>query len=517
MIQAPGFRWLTVASAALGLVLAGAALPAAAGGASATVAQTPAVAPGMSHAAAPAADVGVLTDSSYQVTVAARTCTGYQVIMANRARNNIQESLRDLGPDTLYQDGQPVSPSVEDGQAVTQVSGCQPLVGWKFQLGRGIAGKVDDLSTVSSPFPGTYTTQASVPELTGTGENTGKQVAGAVTFNLTAEQAQLAQRGSSLWIQGGTTSDPLLDNTVPPFDPAQAFGALRCSIDNLNGDNVEWIGYPQSSTHVFCYYFTVSPAPDAATIVVKKTLLGATQSRTFNFRGNVSYNPGPNDNPDLNPFTVDSGSSISFVRAAGVSNWNFFEEPDDSYPLQDVKCSTANGTSEIVNPGAGTSQATPVRILFLSPGSTVTCEFINADEPPPANARLAVDKVTSGGVGTFRITADHPAVPAKTGVVTTTRPASPERAVELEAPGGTFTVKETLPAGVDDAAWRMRKLSCDNGYVNTKTEARQGLPGARPGGRAGHLRGPQHPSRPDQRPQDHQGRLRDVLLRDRPR
>ena len=78
-----------------------------------------------------------------------------------------------------------------------------------------------------------------------------------------------------------------------PFDPAQAFGALRCSIDNLNGDNVEWIGYPQGTTHVFCYYFTVSPAPDAATIVVKKTLKGVTGSRQFQFRGNVSYNPDP--------------------------------------------------------------------------------------------------------------------------------------------------------------------------------------------------------------------------------
>ena len=108
----------------------------------------------MSAAAlAPAGTVGALADT-HKVTVAARTCTGYDVIMANRARNNIQESLRDLGPDTLYKDGQPISPEVEDTLATTQVTGCKPLVGWKFQLGRGIAGKVDQLSTVSGAFLG---------------------------------------------------------------------------------------------------------------------------------------------------------------------------------------------------------------------------------------------------------------------------------------------------------------------------------------------------------------------------
>lgn len=33
-----------------------------------------------------------------KVTFAARVCNDYTDIMANRARNNLQESLRDLGP-----------------------------------------------------------------------------------------------------------------------------------------------------------------------------------------------------------------------------------------------------------------------------------------------------------------------------------------------------------------------------------------------------------------------------------
>ena len=87
---------------------------------------------------------------------------------------------------------------------------------------------------------------------------------------------------------------------------------------------------PAGSTHVFCYYFTVSPAPDAATIVVKKTLKGATGSRRVPVPGQRLVQPRSRtgQTPNLNPFTVNSGSSIVFVRAAGRVDWNFFEEPD---------------------------------------------------------------------------------------------------------------------------------------------------------------------------------------------
>lgn len=47
------------------------------------------------------------------VTIAARQCPSYTDITANRARNNIQESLRDLGVDTPYQNGENVSLEVE--------------------------------------------------------------------------------------------------------------------------------------------------------------------------------------------------------------------------------------------------------------------------------------------------------------------------------------------------------------------------------------------------------------------
>ena len=235
----------------------------------------------------------------------------------------------------------------------------------------------------------------------------GKQLAGRSDLQpdrLTRPNSR--NRGSRLWIQGGTTTDPLLDDATPPFDPAQAFGALRCSIDNLNGDNVEWIGYPQGTTHVFCYYFTVSPAPDAATIVVKKTLKGGSAEPSVPVPGQRLLQPRdptrttPTSTPSRCTRAVRCRSSALRGCRTGTSS----RSPTSPIPLQDVVCSTANGDVRDRQPRPrAQARRHPVRILYLSPGSTVTCEFINADEAPPepAKARIAVDKVTANGVGTF--------------------------------------------------------------------------------------------------------------------
>src|SRR5262245_38541519 len=91
--------------------------------------------------------------TDYFVTIAARVCDSYTDITANKARNNIQESLRDLGPDTNYKAGELVNPVQEQaGQ-----SKCRPLTGWTLQVGSGISGsKVTgtwgSLSVVSGPY-----------------------------------------------------------------------------------------------------------------------------------------------------------------------------------------------------------------------------------------------------------------------------------------------------------------------------------------------------------------------------
>jgi hypothetical protein len=67
------------------------------------------------------------------VTIAARECSSYDDIMANRARNGIQESLRDLEQRSVYRAHQPVDPGVE----AANDPDCRPLSGWRFTLGRG--------------------------------------------------------------------------------------------------------------------------------------------------------------------------------------------------------------------------------------------------------------------------------------------------------------------------------------------------------------------------------------------
>ena len=76
--------------------------------------------------------------ASFKITLVARQCPTYQDVMANRARNDIQESLRDLGKNTVYrQDGsQPISPTVEEANNPR----CTPITGWEFKFGDGING-----------------------------------------------------------------------------------------------------------------------------------------------------------------------------------------------------------------------------------------------------------------------------------------------------------------------------------------------------------------------------------------
>src|SRR5262245_26888060 len=98
--------------------------------------------------------------TTYQVTYAARVCPAYTDVTANLARNNIMESLQDLGPDTPYVSGQPVDPEIEaDNQ-----SKCTPIIGWRLTLGTGIGAQVKGpwgaLSPVTGAFPTPIVTRA---------------------------------------------------------------------------------------------------------------------------------------------------------------------------------------------------------------------------------------------------------------------------------------------------------------------------------------------------------------------
>ena len=100
-------------------------------------------------AAVPAPSAVAATPGSYLVTFVARQCPTYQDITANLARNNIQESLQDLGADTAYAAGQPISPSVE----TPNQPNCTALPGWQFTFGNGMNGTTPgtNLSRVLRP------------------------------------------------------------------------------------------------------------------------------------------------------------------------------------------------------------------------------------------------------------------------------------------------------------------------------------------------------------------------------
>ena len=75
--------------------------------------------------------------AQYSVTMAARVCPAYTDVFANRSRNNIMESLENLGPDTPYTNFVAVEAAVEDGMAPQ--TACKPLPNWTFAFGNGIA------------------------------------------------------------------------------------------------------------------------------------------------------------------------------------------------------------------------------------------------------------------------------------------------------------------------------------------------------------------------------------------
>jgi uncharacterized repeat protein (TIGR01451 family) len=405
-------------------------------------APTPAPAPA---AAAPAPKL---------VTFVARFCPTYKDVTANLARNNIQESLQDLGADTLYASGQPIEPEIEErGQPA-----CRPLPDWTFTLGTGyrsraVAGTWGSLSIVTGSFPTAIATKAETPLLNAFGESTGRQIEGAVTIALTQQQADLASRANSLWTQGGTITDPVLDEQFPQ---EYGFAALRCAIDNLNGDNVEWIAYPSGARHVFCYAYYVKPPPTSGTIVVRKVVsspAGATQQ--FRFTGNISYAVD-----DSFTLSVNSGApaSTSFYRAEtkpGEPPWDFKEDVPPGWKLDSAVCASQSGASVATVTGAKTT-------VRLAAGDVVTCIYTNSLIPPPGG--LSLTKTTIGGTGTFDFTvtpADPAGTPA-TAVAKTTKPGVevPASPATIELAPGTYTVAEKLPAGVA-GTWKLTAVECN--------------------------------------------------------
>jgi hypothetical protein len=387
----------------------------------------------------------------YTITLVARSCPDYPDVMANRARNDIQESLRDLGKDTAYPlDGSvPISPAIEEANDPN----CSPITGWEFKFGDGINGTDNgpwgSLSKVRNPINHSLVTLPSTPLLNKFGAPVGVPIAGAVTVQLSDQESALAAR-NGLWVQGGVPGDPVLDTRFPD---TYGFAALRCAKDNLNGDNVEWVGYPTGTTHVFCFAYYVKPPPTSGTIVIAKKVqvdAGQTYTQNFRFVSNITYNPSGDF---LLQVQDNQPASETFFRAqttTGVAPWSVSEDVPTGWRLQSLTCTSLHHTSTVTTSG-GTATIT------LGALDTVTCTYTDQRD---ADGPLKIAKETIGGVGAFKVLAELPGVRRARHVITTTAPRDPVTWTTPFTQAGTYRVAERLPPR-PDGVWHVLRVACD--------------------------------------------------------
>lgn len=391
------------------------------------------------------------------VTVAARSCPSYTDITGNLARNDIQESLRDLGPDTPYVSGEPINPVKEaDNQP-----NCSPISNWRFTLGTGIGGAVKgtwgSLSFVSQPFSTSVVTQPSTPMLDTQGQAVlGQSIAGAVTFELSHDEQEAASH-HGLWIQGGTVDDPVLDRLYPG---TYGFGALRCAVDNLNGDNVETVDFPSGSRHVFCYAYYVIPPPSSGTLIIRKEVRNAPNAtESFVMGGNISYDPSGTFSLNVNNGQPASQTFFRADTSGGAPPWTVQEQPTSGWTLVNLACSHGASTVTI-------DRAFAKATIDLTAGDTVTCTYTNA--PAPTAGALIVRKITQGSVGTFPFTVTPTGGGSSvTRSIATKTPGVAVASTPIRLKAGAYKITEGTPSG-GNTVWTQTGLVC-NGKTSDGT------------------------------------------------
>jgi hypothetical protein len=414
----------------------------------------------LAHATATGTAAQAKAASDYYVTFAARDCPSYLDVYANKSRNNIVESLADLGPDTQYSGGASgalVSPQYED---IAPQSNCKPLVGWRFTLGTGyqtraVDGAWGSLSRVTGAYSDSIVTAASTPLLDASGNAVpGSSLSGATTLKLSAAQVALALKSSKLWLQGGTPYDPVMaDRFGTPDSPQYGFAALRCATDANNNDNVEYLYFPTGVTHLFCYAFYVSPPPTSGTIIIKKVVTGAPagSNPSFSFNGPLSFDP--------NGFTLAHGQSATFYRAGGRT-WDVTEASTPDYKLKSIDCISRSGASSYTTSDTKMSVA-------LAATDTVTCTFTNAWVPP--TGKLRISKITLGGIGHFNFD-----VMLGSGSATTVTAISSRQGVPVDAAPsldalepGRYTITENEPT-TNAGTWTLSDVGCNASFTRSE-------------------------------------------------
>ena len=237
------------------------------------------------------------------------------------------------------------------------------------------------------------------------------------------------------------------------FPDTYGFAALRCAIDNLNGDNVEFVRYPTGTTHVFCYAYYVTPPPTKGVIVIRKQVdVDPPQSYTQDFRfvSNITYNASGDF---VLAVTNNAAASKTFIRAETTPDdapWEVTEDVPAGWQLQSLVCTTVTGLSTTTISGA---KAT----IHLFAGDTVTCTYTDERD---AGGPLVVAKQTIGAVGTFAFAAGLAGTTPTRHRITTTAAGDPAAWTTPFTKAGTYVIGERLPSS-SAGRWRLRSVSCD--------------------------------------------------------
>ena len=405
------------------------------------------------------------SNDNYKVTLVARVCDNYSDILANTARNDIMESLHNLGGNSQYLGGGnwPVRPAAED--AGTQ-AGCAPLNDWTFTMGSGMISGTSANPSIVSGKSGSAKTTASVPALNDNGTPSGQNVAGAVTVDLGATNP--GPKDSQYWVQGGKNQKgPIAAPYVPgtsglqlnqdDFGDKYSFAALRCGIDARNGDNVEWVQWNNGAKHRYCYAFYVDETPKPGTIkITKKTVNAPAQAGNFDFTGNISFN-------NNGAFQLASDKTATFERAAintDETPWTTTESERANWTLTDLQCTSDAGSAVTVN-----KDARKFEVTKLAKGGEVHCTFTNTyADPTPTETPTATPTETPTATPTETPSGptDPAGTPTETPTATPTEtPSGPTNPAETPTDPATST-DSTVPVETTDGDSDADAPSADN-------------------------------------------------------
>ncbi|MBE2319288.1 hypothetical protein DVA67_025145 [Solirubrobacter sp. CPCC 204708] len=228
-----------------------------------------------------------------------------------------------------------------------------------------------------------------------------------------------------------------------PYPSQYGFGALRCAIDNYNGDNVEYIAYPLGARHVFCFAYYVTPPPTSGTIVVRKQLDAPPDvaEHRFQFEGNLSFNA---DGRFALTAAPGRPSAQTFYRAAvsaGGTPWRLHEIAEPGWALIDHSCVSQTGASRIGVPAESADAE-----IALAAGDTVTCTYRNGLEPAPSG--LTVGKATRGTAGRTDFLIRGPGLQAEAPVTTTAVDVPVYERLPPLPPGATRSASRPWPSRV---------------------------------------------------------------------